>query len=239
MAIERMAIRPVPGYQAVVDHLRREFILGRIRPGERLPAERQLAEHLGVARETLRQALRVLEGGGHVVITRGARGGAIVQESFLDRRAILAQVEDQATDILDLTELRSIIESAAAELAAVRRDDGDLETLEAAHRDLETADSLLDSRHADTRFHLAIAAAARNTQLVTAIEDARVRMFATVDLLSFTFVKHNSVEGHERVLAAIRAGDGPAAAAAMRDHLAVTREEFHRLLSTGTPGSDD
>ncbi len=66
--------------------------------------------------------------------------------------------------------------------------------------------------------------------LTSAIEDARVQMFTTVDLLSFPFVKDSSYSAHGAVLDAIRAGDADAAAAAMRAHLAVTREEFRRLF---------
>ena len=54
----RAVLQPVSGYQAVAGFLRREMALGRIRPGDRLPPERKLAEQLGVSRETLRQALR-------------------------------------------------------------------------------------------------------------------------------------------------------------------------------------
>jgi DNA-binding FadR family transcriptional regulator len=228
--VEPLPARSAPGYQGIVDHLRREFILGRLRPGDRLPSERALAEHLGVARETLRQAFRVLEGSGQIVITRGARGGAIVQESIVDPQRIRADVATLSASIIPLTEYRSIVEGAAASLAAGRRDDADLAELTSAQEDLLASTTLDDSRHADTRFHLAIAAAAGNPILATAIEDARVQMFTTVDLLSFPFVKESSYSAHGAVLDAIRAADPEAAAAAMHAHLAVTREEFRRLF---------
>lgn len=229
-SVEPLPARSAPGYQGIVDHLRREFILGRLRPGDRLPSERALAEHLGVARETLRQAFRVLEGSGQIVITRGARGGAIVQAAIVDPSRIRADVDALAGSIIPLTEYRSIIEGAAASLAAERRGEADLEELTDAQADLLASETLHDSRHADTRFHLAIAAAAGNPVLMSAVEDARVQMFTTVDLLSFPFVKESSYSAHGEVLAAIRAGDPDAAAAAMRAHLAVTREEFRRLF---------
>lgn len=228
--VEPLPPRAAPGYQGVVDHLRREFVLGRLRPGDRLPSERNLAEHLGVARETLRQAFRVLEGSGQIVITRGARGGAIVQAAIVDPTRIRADVDAMAASIMPLTEYRSIIEGSAASLAAERRSDADLAELDAAQHELLESTALDDSRHADTRFHLAIAAAAGNPMLTSAIEDARVQMFTTVDLLSFPFVKETSYGAHAEVLEAIRAGDADAAAAAMRAHLAVTREEFRRLF---------
>jgi len=228
--VEPLPAHSAPGYQGIVDHLRREFILGRLRPGDRLPSERALAEHLGVARDTLRQAFRVLEGSGQIVITRGARGGAVVQAAIVDPTRIRADVDTLARSIIPLTEYRSIIEGAASSLAAERRDDDDLAELEEAQRDLLESSTLYDSRHADTRFHLAIAAAAGNPVLTSAVEDARVQMFTTVDLLSFAFVKYSSYAAHGAVLDAIRASDPEGAAAAMRAHLAVTREEFRRLF---------
>ncbi len=229
--IEPMSSGSVLGYQAVVDHLRREFMLGRLRPGDRLPAERQLAEHLGVARETLRQAYRVLEGGGHIEIRRGARGGAIIQDSFVDRAQMVASVAERSDEILQLVEFRSIVETAAAQLAAVRRSPEQLAELEAAHAELLEAELLPELRAADTRFHLAIAAASGNARLTSAIEDARVAMFQPVDALEFQFVKDASVEGHEALMSAIRARDPEAAAEAMRTHLGVTKGHFADLLA--------
>lgn len=229
--IEPMSARSVLGYQAVVDHLRREFMLGRLRPGDRLPAERQLAEHLGVARETLRQAYRVLEGGGHIEIRRGALGGAIVQDSFVDRSQLISEVAGRSSEILQLVEFRSVVETAAAQLAAVRRTDEQLDEMEEAQRELREAELLPAIRAADTRFHLAIAAAAGNSRLTNAIEDARVAMFEPVDMLDFQFVKDASVDGHEVLLTAIRDQDPDAAAVAMRGHLGVTKGHFAELLA--------
>lgn len=238
--IEPMSTRGVAGYQAVVDHLRREFTLGRIRPGERLPAERQLAEHLGVARETLRQAYRVLEGAGQLEIHRGSRGGAVVLETFGDKQQLLSEVKAHAGDILQLIEFRTIVEAAAAELAARRRTSAQLEAMELASRELDAAELLTDFRHADTRFHLAIAAAAGNAQLEVAIEDARVAMFQPVDVLDFDFVKEASVDGHAAVLDAIRARDSARAAEAMREHIGATRGHLDELMAGwGLPRLED
>jgi DNA-binding FadR family transcriptional regulator len=231
--IEPMATRGVAGYQAVVDHLRREFTLGRIRPGERLPAERQLAERLGVARETLRQAYRVLEGAGQLEIRRGSHGGAVVLETLGDKTLLLSEMRAHARDIAELIEFRTVVEAAAAELAALRRTPAQLDELDAASRELDASELLTDFRHADTRFHLAVAAAAGNTQLEIAIEDARVAMFQPVDVLDFDLVKEASIDGHAAVLDAIRAGD-PARAAtarAMRDHIGMTREHLDELMT--------
>ena len=225
-----MSTRSVLGYQAVVDHLRREFMLGRLRPGDRLPAERQLAEHLGVARETLRQAYRVLEGSGSIEIRRGAQGGAVVLDTFINRAMVVSEVRARADEILELIEFRSLVEAQAARLAAVRRSPDQLAELEAAHVELEKAELLPEARNADTRFHLAVAAASGNARLAQAIEDARVGMFQLVDMLNFEFVKEASVDGHASIMEALRAGDADAAAAAMQHHIGSSAVHFREPL---------
>lgn len=228
--VRHLPVRTVSGYQAIVDHLRREISLGRIRAGDRLPSERKLAEQLGVARETLRQALRVLEASGQVTIQRGAAGGPVITEATVDPRIVRSDVLGRAEDILVLAEFRSVIESAAASMAAQRHDEGDLEHMQAAQQRLLDSETMGESRNADTEFHLAIAHAAGNAMLTRSIEDARAGMFDLVDLLGFEFLKESSYASHRRILDAVARGDADEASAAMRQHLAATRVEFERLL---------
>lgn len=227
--------RPIAGYTGVVDHLRREMSLGRILPGDRLPPERKLAEQLGVARETLRQALRVLEGSGQITVTRGTSGGAVVQDHRPDPELVLAELRSRREDLLSLVEYRAEIESAAARLAAERRTDDDLAAMEHAQTELSQAANKDESRRADTAFHLAVAGAAANPHLAEAIEDARADMFHPVDLAAFDFVMESSHHQHDQVLEAIRSQDPDQAAAVMRKHVEHTREEMVRLI--GEPGT--
>lgn len=220
----------VAGYQAIVDHVRREIALGRLAPGDKLPAERRLAEQLGVARETLRQALRVLEGAGEISIQRGSSGGAFVRPSDEDPAARLRALQGKRGEILELVQFRGIVEAAAARLAAEARTAELVERLDAAIVDMEQATTLAESRRADTDFHLAIAEGSGNALLVRAVEDARVRMFEPVDVLAVHFVKSSSLDAHRALRAAIAAGDGAAADREMRDHLATTAGEFERLI---------
>lgn len=231
--IDPSGLRPRPGHQDVLDFLRREIQLGRLRPGDRLPAERALAAHLGVARETLRLALRGLEKAGQLRTIRGAAGGSIIQQTEPNLSAIWADVEARGGQIIELSEFRSVVESATARLAATRASSTDLARLESAQRELSAAGSTAESRIADTAFHLAVAAAAGNRFLLAAVEDARSRMFEPVDLLPFEFMKESSLAAHQRVLDAIRAREPDAAAEAMSGHLAGTRSEFERLIEGG------
>jgi GntR family transcriptional regulator, transcriptional repressor for pyruvate dehydrogenase complex len=228
--VSAATVRSVSGYQAVVDAIRREISLGRIRVGERLPAERQLAQQLGVSRETVRQAIRVLEGGGQVIVKRGAQGGAFIQASAIDHNVVRDDLIARRPEILEHIEYRGVIESGAAALAAERRSAADLAEIIAAQEELRGARTIDDARHADTRFHLAIAAASGNDTLARAIEEARVFVFRTTDMMPYQFLTDSSVEAHEHVFDAIEAGDPEAAARAMEQHIATTRREFLKLF---------
>ncbi len=223
--------RGTTGYLAIVDYLRREIALGRIQAGDKLPPERKLAEQLGVARETLRQALRVLEASGHVAIHRGAAGGPVVTQAVIDREEIRDDVLRRADSILVLADFRVAVEGAASRLAATKRSVTDLLAMTNAQRALQQATNINESRQADTAFHLAVAGAAGNALLTEAIEDARAGMFDLVDLLGFEFLRESSFDAHELIITSIRAGDADAATCAMERHLAATRTEFERLVA--------
>lgn len=237
--IDPTGLRDRPGYHDVVDFLRREITLGRLRPGDRLPAERKLAAQLGVARETLRQALKVLEAGGQLRILRGAAGGPVVQQAAPDADSVRTELLARGGDIIEFTEFRAVVECAAARMAAERRTDTTLDRLEAAQDELAAAVTKAESRLADSAFHLAIAEAAGNAMLAQAIDDARVRVFDSVDLMKFDFIKESSHDAHQRILEAIRAGDPEAAAAAMQAHIATTKLEFERIIADPVPPPGD
>lgn len=220
----------VAGYQAIVDHLRRETALGRLAPGDKLPAERRLAEQLGVARETLRQALRMMEGAGELSIQRGSSGGAFLRAPDTDPDARTRALRGRRAEILQLIQFRGIVESSAARLAAASVTDALLKRLDDAIEEMAHAETTAQSRRADTLFHLAIAEGSGNSLLISAIEDARVRMFEPVDALAVDFIKSSSILAHKALREAIANGDEERAEQHMREHLETTTAEFDRLI---------
>jgi len=222
------------GAQAIVEYVRREIALGRLAPGDKLPAERQFAAQLGVARETLRHAFRMLESAGELDIRRGSAGGAFVREQVSDQATVLAWLRAQREQVHQLIEFRQIVESAAARLAAEHVSDELVHELDEANALLENADSVAESRRADTLFHLAIARGSGNDLLVSAIEDARVRMFEPVDGFAAHFIKHSSLDAHQAIRNAIAGGDAHTAQQLMVEHLMTTATEFERLIETRT-----
>jgi len=79
------AVSPNRMSEAIVDQIKTLIRTNRLRPGDRLPSERELCERMGVSRVTVREALRILEAGGLVEIRVGARGGAFVTTPSSER----------------------------------------------------------------------------------------------------------------------------------------------------------
>jgi GntR family transcriptional repressor for pyruvate dehydrogenase complex len=220
----------VPGYLKVVEIIQREIALGRILSGEKLPAERQFAKQLGVARETVRQALRILEGSGVVRVKRGASGGAFVCEVQLSQAEARSILRSQSDEILQLIDFRVILEGAAAKALARSHSQEIIDEIDSAISNLENATTLSESRSADTAFHLAIARGTKNSFLLKAIEDARVRMFQPVDAFQMEFVKKSSLKAHRDIRHAIAEGNSPKAEQLMKAHLDLTSIEFKKLI---------
>jgi DNA-binding FadR family transcriptional regulator len=210
----------------VVAQLTRAIELGRLLPGDRLPPERELAVQLGVSRVTVRAALGELVSGGLLERSgRGSGGGALVvvagSASAADdgHRAL----RDQLAEIY---EFRVACESAAAGLAAERRNDSDLARLERAIADLGGELTAGRFRAADNAFHLAVADAAGNRRLRAAVEDARAAMFRPLDAVRFELAVAGTVEHHRRILTAIAARDADAARESIVGHLREAQQEL-------------
>src|SRR5579871_1619796 len=132
----RIEFRPIKtprAFEEIADQIRLELSSRRLRPGDRLPAERALAEQFGVSRNTLREALRSLENSGLLRLQKGATGGAFVRESTGD--AIITGLRDMfhlgAIQPEHLTEARVLIESIAVRAACERATVEDIEALKA------------------------------------------------------------------------------------------------------------
>jgi DNA-binding FadR family transcriptional regulator len=132
----RLEFRPIKtlrAFEEIAEQIRSELSQRRLRPGDRLPAERALAEQFGVSRNTLREALRSLENAGLLRLQKGATGGAFVREGTGD--AVITGLRDMfhlgAIAPEHLTEARVLIESIAVRTACERATAHDLEALNA------------------------------------------------------------------------------------------------------------
>jgi DNA-binding FadR family transcriptional regulator len=230
-------------FEETVERLLTVIKLGVIGPGERFPAERELAAQLGVSRLTLREAIRALQEAGYVSSRRGRLGGTFVTYTrpapdSAEVRRLALEAGDKLADALTF---RHAVETGAAEIlaaefagrfAAAEPDtDRALATLKARLADV-TGASPADYRRLDTLFHLSIAELTGSTLLATACADARMRLN---DLLNAIPVLQRNIEHttsqHEAIVAAIVTGDAAAARTAVAEHLEGTAALLRGFLA--------
>lgn len=227
-------VRKIAIHELVVQRIRRAIHLGDYLPGDRLPSEREIAERLEVSRETVREAIKVLESEGYVVSRRGAAGGIAVTALGGPVARTHAHLQENQESIVHLMDFRRANECLAARLAAQLRTDEDLAQISHAIDDLKVAQDIPRFRKADARFHLAVAVASRNPYVERAIVDAREAIFLWHGNRSYDLVLHTTLSGHQKIFDAIAARDPEGAAAAMDEHLSVALEEIAQTLSRPT-----
>ena len=198
-----------------------QLIRGTWSEGERIPAERELCQKLGVGRASLREALKALEIMG-MIETRLGDGTYVCKRSdFFSRPLLWAIASSSEADARELIEARMLIEVELAGLAAEHAGAQDLQELAAQlDRMVKAKANLEEFVQADVDFHLAIGRASSNSILMNALHLIR-------NLLQQWVLTAVAVEGvpakacaqHKRVLAAIKAKDGAAARKEMRKHL--------------------
>lgn len=225
-------ILKVAVHEIVANQLRRAIHRGDYMPGDRLPPERELATRLEVSRETLREAIRMLEGEGYVVSRRGARGGHIVTALSEPASRMYAQLRTDRNNIVNLMEFRRVNECLAARLAAELRTEEDLKKIETAVEDLKAAENIPRFRKADADFHLAVAVTCRNPFVEGAIIDARVAIFfGLYGDLTYQMVLNTTLASHQDILEAIRDKHPDRAEQAMARHIAVALKEIQYSLT--------
>jgi DNA-binding FadR family transcriptional regulator len=212
-------------------HFERLIATGVLRPGERLPPERELAASLSVSRGSLREAMHELEAKN--LVERRTGRGTIVAEQTESVTQLYSELDgDTDASLDDATELRLIVEPKIASAAALRSAPSNLVQLEdvlarsALRLDAETSLQL------DVEFHLLLAHAAQNPLLV-ALCTMTSRWTETVRRHSHATPEGRlrSLEGHQAIYQAVLARDPDAAAAAMNEHLSVVRDVIARRTS--------
>lgn len=216
--------------KAVADHLRTMIHRGEVGPGGRLPPERELAEQLGVARISLREAIKQLRSEGYVEVRRGATGGTYVTELSRPAAAWQARMRTQTGEIDDILDFRIALETETAVLAARRHEPQDLDDVGEAIASLKNVDGRTAFRQADSQFHLGLARAARSDRLEEAIEASRGDLFSPHDLLPFADPVEETLRDHQEILDAVTARDADRASRSMREHLDRTRAQLRAIV---------
>jgi len=223
------AARP-PAYQLLAEDLRAQITSGKLRPGDRLPTEPQMCARAGLSRSTVREALRLLASQHLIVTTRGVTGGSFVAQPspahVCDSVVTAVQLLRGSTapvGLVELLEVREMLEVPAAGLAAQRRTDSDLVALRAAMfaPDTDDVDTMLAARSA---FHVALSAAVRNP-LYELLARPLHQLSNETELGTTTPPElwERVDSAHREILSCVTARDSAGAAEATRAHLRYVR----------------
>jgi DNA-binding FadR family transcriptional regulator len=198
-------------------------------PGHRIPTERDLAAEFGLARNTVRRALKVLEDEGAIV--RDVGRGTFVAEARSASHAVDLASRIQNSSPTEVMEVRLMIEPQAAELCAIRANGAELDAMAECLKRSEEVKSIADFEMWDGLFHQALLASCHN-QLLIDIYDAinAVRQKADWAKLKervMTPARRQSTQRqHRRIMAALRGRNAESAAAEMTKHLQEVRRSI-------------
>ncbi|MEW2254353.1 FCD domain-containing protein [Streptomyces sp. NPDC047869] len=236
-ADDRLApvLRPVRagnGFEEALEQILQVVRLGLVPGGERLPAERELAERLGISRVTLREVLKVLQDQGLVESRRGRYGGTFVLpradaggEDELRRR--IAEV-----DIEDVLRFREVLEVGAAGLCAAHGLTPERAGLlrEALRRTHEAP--LPDYRRRDTLLHLTLAELSGSPSLAARYAAVRASVNDLLDCIPLLVRNlEHSQRQHTALVEAVLDGDADGAREVMREHCAGTAALLRGFLA--------
>ena len=236
------AFKPVHtprAFEAIAAQIRAELSAGRLKSGERLPPERDLALRFGVSRNTLREALRSLENAGLLQLRKGATGGAYIRESTAD--AVVTGMRDMyhlgAISPAHLTEARIWIESSVIRAACERANVDGIALLErnvaeafAATR----ADDFYKTAEIHLEFHRLLARATGNPVMMLMMDGVLEVMRQFLDTIGPTQNPY-VLPSRRRFLQHLAARDAVAAVAEMEKHLKRLHKHYLSLARLYPP----
>lgn len=234
-------IKPAKLAEAIASHLESLILEGSLRSGERLLAERELAQRLDVSRPSLREALSLLEERG---LLESSRNGSVVApllgEDFSG--PLLAMAAEDANFNQDYLEFRCIVEGQAAYLAALRATEVDRDVLNRCHDAMQAAHQRQipeEEAQADAALHLAVYEASHNLMVLHvmgSLGDLLRRDVTTNRTRMFTRkgVRELLLQQHLAIYRAVAAGDPDAARNAAMGHVLFTRTALQEIDEADT-----
>src|ERR1700733_9537565 len=232
-------IRTRRALEEICERIREQLALGVLKPGDKLPPERDLARQLGVSRNVLREALRSLEMAGILRLRKGVKGGAFIQEGDTSRmNEVMRDMLSLGTiSVRELSEARINVIDLVVRLACVNARQRDFEALEAniERTDLATHEGrLLDRVECSREFYKLLAESTGNkviAMITNSVTEIHMR-FVYAKVASSGAATPRLTDKRRQFLSALRARDVAVATRLMRIHL----ESVQRVLESD-PGS--
>jgi DNA-binding FadR family transcriptional regulator len=213
-------------FEEICERIREQLALGVLKPGDKLPPERDLAQQLGVSRNVLREALRSLEMAGVLRLQKGVKGGAFIREGDTGRMNVVMRdmLSLGTISVRELSEARIHVLDLVVRLVCANARQSDFEALEAniERTELATREGrLLDRVECSREFYKLLAASTAN-KVIAMIADSVTEIhmrFVYAKLVSSGIAMPRLPEKRRKILAALRARNVSIAARLMRIHL--------------------
>jgi GntR family transcriptional repressor for pyruvate dehydrogenase complex len=226
-------------YEEIVEQIKVLITDGRLKPGDKLLAERELAEQFQVSRASVREAIRTLEMLGVIDIRPGE--GTFVRGTETDDiiRPLAMFLAVERSSLLDMFEMRRIFETATARLAAERASQEELDQIEAMLENMRERLNVQDPEKGeefDAAFHYAVAEATHNS-LLTKLFKTVSEEFAKANSVARRQLYHDNIQNaqkiidqHSEILEAIRSRSPQVASEAMLAHLIFAEDELRKWI---------
>lgn len=219
-------------FDKTVESLKSGIINGELKPGDQLPPEGRLADMMGIGRGTVREALKVLI---HLGLLERTNKVTVVAQDALDRLTTRGVVDSfrEHSDLMEMIELRKILEPEAVALAAQRISEQGLEQVERQFRlMLANRDDLERFNEYNNQFHAEILLASGNSLITEILQRIQEPMRRTQSLLLHArqTILPRSLDFHERILQALKSHDGVLARKSMHRHLRDVEKEMYTVL---------
>lgn len=229
-------LRVPTAVEEVVDRLLTALALGEFVPGERLPAEREMARLLGVSRNTVHEALARLRAADVVEVRRGRSGGSFVQESWkqISAQAVGRTLVPRRSELEQLCDLRCRYEEVVARTAAERRTSSQARALRARLAAFADARSPEQEHAADRDIHEAVLLATRNPQMAQLSHDLLARVALGLPIEPYDRrVFRRALAEHTALVTAIVDGRADDAGSLAREHFSMSTRTLRSVMSRG------
>jgi DNA-binding FadR family transcriptional regulator len=232
-AVKFRPIHTRRAFEEICERIREQLALGQLKPGDKLPPERDLAQQLGVSRNVLREALRSLEMAGVLRLQKGVKGGAFIREGDTSRMNVVMRdmLSLGTISVRELSEARIDVLDLVVRLACTHARQPDFEALEAniERTELATREGrLLDRVECSREFYKLLAASTGNkviAMIMDSVTEIHMR-FVYAKVVSSGVAMPRLAEKRRQFLSALRARNASTAARLMRAHL----ESVQRML---------
>ena len=211
-------------YENVVKKLAEMIDSGIVRPGEQFPTERELVESMGVSRNVLREAFHILEEKGVIYSIQGkGRFLRKVPDKHMSHPTVL---ELQRYSLLELYQVRTVLEQGAMDILAESASDQDFDDLEAVFEELSAVFREKRKTLGEFQMHMAYAQKTHNDYLQSLLKETVDRVFRIMwgdfSEVASTYEIEAFISDHSKILAALRKRNSNEARFLMREHLGQT-----------------